>query len=177
MKIADTYEHQLTTQAYGQKPFIEGVEIIELSFHNDDGGNFVELFRLEEGRIAGVKEPFTAKQISASVLTPGTIKAFHIHKKQNDLWYVSPYDRLLVNLRDLREDSPTFNAHVRLVLGGGKNSMLRIPHGVAHGAANAYERNMTLLYATSEQFNPSEPDEHRLPWDAFGAEIWALVKG
>jgi hypothetical protein len=36
---------------------------------------------------------------------------------------------------------------------------------------------MTLIYATSQQFNPTLPDEHRLPWDSFGTDVWDLQKG
>lgn len=177
MKIGTQYQKDVTTQSYTARPAIEGVEIKQLMFHNDDGGNFSELFRLQNGVVEGLDRPFEAKQVSMSVLVPQTIKAFHLHYNQEDFWYVSPYDRLLVNLIDLREDSPTFQNHIRLVMGGGKNLLLRIPNGVAHGAANLYERDMTLIYATSSQFNAEAPDEHRLPWDRFGSEIWDLTRG
>jgi dTDP-4-dehydrorhamnose 3,5-epimerase len=90
---------------------------------------------------------------------------------------VPSYDRLLANFIDVREDSPTYKNHVRLVLGGGRSFVVRIPNGVAHGVANIYQRSMTLFYATSSQFNSADPDEHRLPWDQFGSDIWELVKG
>ncbi len=177
MNIASQYASQMSVQEYGNRPQIEGVEIIQLPFQSDDGGNFSELFRLENGKVEGLKQPFEAKQISMSVIVPKAIKAYHIHKKQEDVWYVAPYDRIIVNLHDLREDSPTFDHHMRLVLGAGKNLILRIPNGVAHGAANMYERNMVLFYATSEQFNVKDADEHRLPWDAFGADKWEITQG
>jgi len=177
MNIGSQFTPHITTQAYGTKPSIEGVEIRQFSFHNDDGGNFSELFRMTHGNVEGWAQPFEARQISLSILTPNTIKAFHLHYQQEDLWYVSPTDRLLINFIDLRADAPTFQNHLRLVLGGGKNVMIRIPQGVAHGVANLYQRNMTLFYATSNQFNPEQPDEHRLPWDHFGTEMWELTKG
>lgn len=177
MQIGSQYQKELTTQSYHKKPGIDGVEIKQLAFHNDDGGNFSELFRTTDGKIEGLDAPFEVRQVSMSVLTPQTIKAYHVHFKQDDLWYVSPYDRLLVNFIDLRKDSPTYQNQIRLVLGGGKNLVARIPAGVAHGAANVYERNMTLIYATSAQFNADEPDEHRLPWDMFGKELWELTRG
>jgi len=177
MQIGSKYQEAITTQSYHAKPGIEGLEIKQLTLHNDDGGNFSEIFRITDGIAEGYQKPFDVRQISMSVLTPTTIKAFHLHYKQEDLWYVPHYDRLIANFIDLREDSPTFQNHVRLVLGGGKGIVVRIPQGVAHGAANVYERNMTLFYATSAQFNPNEPDEHRLPWDQFGTEMWELFKG
>lgn len=177
MKIASQFQKDITTQTYTARPKIEGLEIKQLAFHNDDGGNFSELFRVTDGKIEGLATPFDVRQVSMSVLTPQTIKAYHVHYHQDDLWYVSPYDRILVNFIDLREDSPTFNNKIRMVLGAGKNLAVRIPAGVAHGAANVYERNMTLIYATSDQFNAEDPDERRLPWDFFGSELWELTKG
>lgn len=175
--IAAKYANQLSTQRYGSKPAIEGVEIVQLPLQSDDGGNFSELARMKEGKLIGMKEPFEVHQMSMSVLVPGAIKAFHIHQKQDDVWYVPFYDRLLVNLHDIREGSKTFDAHMRLVMGGGKNFSLRIPKGVAHGVGNLYERHMALFYFTSQHFNPEDPDEHRLPWNAFGAEVWDITKG
>ncbi|MBW7943852.1 dTDP-4-dehydrorhamnose 3,5-epimerase family protein [Patescibacteria group bacterium] len=177
MQIGSQYQKEITTQNYQQKPTIQGVEIKQLAFHNDDGGNFSELFRLTEGKVEGFEVPFEVRQVSMSVLTPQTIKAFHIHYQQEDLWYVPPYDRLLANFIDIREDSPTYQNKMRLVLGGGKSLLVRIPAGVAHGVANIYQRSMTLFYATSAQFNPQQPDEHRLPWDTFGRDLWELTKG
>jgi hypothetical protein len=40
-----------------------------------------------------------------------------------------------------------------------------------------YQHDMMMFYATTEQFNPDEPDEHRLSWDIFGTEVWELNKG
>lgn len=177
MQIDQKYIQQVSRQEYGTKPSIEGVEIIPLAWQSDDGGNFTELARMNGGQVEGVKEVFEAQQVSMSVITPGSIKAFHLHFNQDDLWYTAPTERLIVNLHDVREGSPTFDAHVRLVMGAGKNFLLRIPKGVAHGVANMYDRNMTLFYFTSAKFNLSDPDEQRLPWDAFGKEVWELTKG
>lgn len=177
MQIGSKYQQKVTTQSYSGRPKIEGVELKQLEFHHDDGGNFCEVFRITEGQIEGLGQGFTIRQVSLSILTPGTIKAFHLHYQQEDLWFVPPNDRLLVNLVDLRQESPSYEVAHRLVLGGGKAQLLRIPAGVAHGVANVYERNMSMFYATSKQFNAQQPDEHRLPWDTFGAEIWQLSKG
>lgn len=177
MNISENYSQKVTTQSYGDKSSIEGVELIPLKLHGDDGGNFLELFRLDEGLLQNTTPPFKAQQISLSSMEPGVIKAYHLHQKQEDLWFVPPTHRLLANLHDVRDGSPTFDAHMRVALGGGTAQLLRIPAGVAHGAKNCYNTSMMLIYATSQQFNPSEPDELRLAWDIFGAEVWDLQKG
>lgn len=177
MNIHSHYSNLVTTQSYQRNQAIQDVQLLTPAWHNDDGGNFTEIFRVSEGQIEGLQEPFEVKQVSMSVLAPGTIKAYHLHYQQDDLWYVPPFQRLLVNLHDVREGSPTFDVHQRLTLGGGKNILLRIPKGVAHGIANLYNQDMMMFYATSEQFNPENPDEHRLPWDSFGESVWELTKG
>ncbi len=177
MTIATEYKDSISTQQYGKQAHIAGVELVARALQADDGGNFTEIARIQGGSVEGLSTPFVVQQLSFSVLLPGVVKAYHIHYKQDDLWFVPASHRLLINLHDLREDSPTVNLHERLVLGGGKAQVLRIPAGVAHGAKNAYSSDMFLFYATSEQFSLENPDEQRLPWDHFGADVWELAKG
>jgi dTDP-4-dehydrorhamnose 3,5-epimerase len=177
MSTHSKYVSQVTTQAYGQSSQIEGVQRLPLTLHADDGGNFMEIFRISNEQIEGLDQPFVVRQISLSVMMPGVVKAYHLHEKQDDLWFVPPGNRLLVNLHDVREDSPSFDVHMRLVLGGGQSSLLRVPAGVAHGVGNPYHKAMTLIYATNQQFNPNQPDEQRLPWDAFESDVWSFTKG
>lgn len=177
MQIDPKYQDKLSRQAYTKQDKIDGVEVKELQLHTDDGGNFLEIFRVTDNQVEGLQTPFEARQISLSVMLGGVIKAYHVHKLQDDLWFVPPNHRLLINLHDVRQDSPTFDQHMRFVLGGGKSQLVRIPSGVAHGVKNAYSKPMFLFYATSQQFNAQDPDEHRLPWDVFGSDVWELVKG
>src|SRR5687767_2491587 len=119
MNIASNYAEKLTTQGYVEKTNIDGVELIQLKMFADDGGNFLELFRITDGTLEGTATPFTPRQVSLSIMEPGVTKAYHLHKNQEDLWFVPPQHRLLVNLHDLRDDSSSLDVHKRLVLGGG----------------------------------------------------------
>jgi dTDP-4-dehydrorhamnose 3,5-epimerase len=175
MNIAPDIQAAVSVQDYQQKPRIEGVEVLTPPFHRDDTGNFTELGRLSGGMYQGL-EGFEAKQINISVVLPGVIKAFHFHENQDDLWYVSPYDRLLVNMIDAREGSPTQGEHVRMVLGAGSNTLLRIPAGVIHGAGNLWDQPVNLIYFVTNHFNPQQPDEKRLPWNHFGEEMWQVSR-
>jgi dTDP-4-dehydrorhamnose 3,5-epimerase len=177
MQIAAQYDRVLTVQEYSKKSQIIGVEKIPLQLNVDDGGNFTEVFRMQNGEVTGLQQPFSVAQVSFSVMMPEAVKAYHIHKTQEDLWFVPPSHRLLVNLHDLREGSESFDQHERIVLGGGKATLLRIPNGVAHGAKNCYSEPMYLFYATTTQFDVTAPDEYRLPWDHFGAAVWDIQKG
>src|SRR3954466_11811445 len=88
-------------QDYTAKKRIEGVEIVELKRFNDDGGAMTELGRLDGG-IHKQLPGFTVKQFTYSVLEPLAIKAFHLHTRQTDVWYVPPSDKLLLVLADFR---------------------------------------------------------------------------
>jgi dTDP-4-dehydrorhamnose 3,5-epimerase len=165
-------------QSYGPAPAIDGVTLIPLARHADDGGNLTELARLADGRAAGL-EGFTVRQVNYSELAPGAIKAFHLHVRQTDVWYVPPGDRMLVVLLDVRQGSPTEGVRMRLMLGDGVSRLLRIPPGVAHGVRNLGPATGRIIYLTDVQFSaePSTCDEGRLPWDFAGADVWEITRG
>jgi len=176
-EIAAAYRDRITTQDYAARPRIDGVQIVDLRRFVEDGGSFCELGRLDEkGELIGLAG-FRPNQMNASEMLPGTIKAFHLHYHQEDAWFVSPSQRLLVGLADLREGSKTQGATMRLVLGDGRAQLLYIPRGVAHGVANVWSDRATILYFVNQQFDATDPDERRLPWDLLGAEFWDIQKG
>ena len=165
-------------QDYGAKKRIEGVEIVELKRFNDDGGSMTELGRLDQG-VHKQLPGFVVRQVNYSVLEPLAIKAFHLHDRQTDVWYVPPSDKLLLVLADVRQGSATENQVMRVVLGDGNSRLVRIPPGVAHGCKNLRTASPTaILYFVDVQFSiDAECDEGRLPWDHFGAEIWEVERG
>jgi len=171
-------KRSFSVQNYGPTAPIEGVELIELKRHHDDGGAMTELGRLSDGKpeaIAG----FALRQINYSEVEPGVIKAFHLHARQTDVWFVPPSDRMLVVLIDVRKGSKTEGVKRRLMLGNGSSRLLRIPPGVAHGARNLGAATARIIYFTDLHFSP-EPatcDEGRLPWDFAGSDIWEPARG
>jgi dTDP-4-dehydrorhamnose 3,5-epimerase-like enzyme len=167
-------------QDYGPRPRIDGVTIVELTRFADDGGSMTELARLDDAQpqAAGLGG-FTVRQINYSEIEPGAIKAFHLHARQTDVWYVPPSDRCLVILFDVRAGSPTEGVSQRLVLGAGASRLVRIPPGVAHGVRNLGPATARLIYFVDQQFtaDPATCDEGRLPWDYLGREIWEATRG
>jgi dTDP-4-dehydrorhamnose 3,5-epimerase len=168
---------QYAKQDYSPKTPIEGVEIVELKRFNDDGGAMTELGRLQGGAHAQLPG-FEVKQINYSVLEPQAIKAFHLHDRQTDVWYVPPSDKMLLILGDVRAGSPTEGAIMRFVIGDGRSRLIRIPPGVAHGVRNLRPADPgQIIYFVDVQFSADdECDEGRLPWDHFGAELWEVSK-
>jgi dTDP-4-dehydrorhamnose 3,5-epimerase len=175
-ELDDRAGQHLSTQDYSKKPTIEGVKLIELRQFIDDGGLFLEVARLTNGALEGI-EGFTPRQVSYSQVLPGAIKAFHLHLEQEDVWFVPPYDRLLIGLHDVRKDSASHGVTMRFVMGSGVPRLLVIPRGVAHGCANLGQTPAQILYFVNQQFNPTAPDEHRLPWDFLGEDFWELTRG
>jgi dTDP-4-dehydrorhamnose 3,5-epimerase-like enzyme len=167
-----------SVQTYGPGPRIEGVEIVELTRHADDGGSMTELARLAGGRVEGLAG-FEARQVNYSEIEPGVIKAFHLHARQTDVWYVPPTDRMLVVLVDVRKGSKTEGARMRMTLGSGAARLLRIPAGVAHGARNLAPVTGRIIYLVDVQFSPDPTacDEGRLPWDYAGSSVWEVARG
>jgi dTDP-4-dehydrorhamnose 3,5-epimerase len=175
--IGEKYRPAVSTQEYGRRTPIEGVQILELRHMVDDGGSFAELIRLDEqGRLLQIPH-FQVRQSSYSLVLPGAIKAFHLHYNQEDLWFVPPTDRLVMGLVDLRAGSPTYEQTMRFVLGGSKAQLLYIPRGVAHGCANLGNTPSTILYFVNQHFDLNAPDEHRLPWDFLGESFWQITQG
>ena len=134
---------------------IKDVMVKELVRHKDERGFFEELIRKSDGFF---KEGFG--QLSHSFMYPGIIKAWHIHQKQIDWWYVSR-GNLQVALCDLRKDSPTYKKINQFLLGEqNDNIVLKIPAGVAHGC-KADKQEAELFYVTSSTYDPKE--EGRIP--------------
>ncbi|MHC4811455.1 MAG: dTDP-4-dehydrorhamnose 3,5-epimerase family protein [Planctomycetota bacterium] len=178
MEINKKAQDSFSYQDYSVTPRIDGVEIVDLKRFNDDGGAITELGRLTAGA-HGQLPGFECKQINYSEIGPGAIKAYHMHQRQTDVWYVPPRDKLLLVLHDARKGSPTEGATMRFVLGDGTNRLVRIPPGVAHGTRNLGTSTGCIIYMVDLHFSaaPGSCDEGRLPWDHLGADIWEVTRG
>ena len=136
---------------------IAGVVFKELCTHTDERGFFREIIRVTDAFFA---EGFG--QWSHSVMYQGVTKAWHIHQRQTDWWYVAT-GVLKVALHDLREDSPTRGETMELLMGDNLPArVLKVPPGVAHGC-KAVGGPVHLFYITSHTYDPS--DEGRIAYD------------
>jgi dTDP-4-dehydrorhamnose 3,5-epimerase len=164
--VGPAYRDALSAQSY-EKSQLDGVRLLDLKLLSDEGGDFCEIARfLQNGALSDF-----------SLMEPGAIKAWHLHRLQDDLWFVPPAERLLVGLLDVRDSSRTYQTHLRLTMGAGKPQCLFIPRGVAHGVANLGLVPATILYLVNQVFNSADPDEHRLPYDLLGADFWQIRPG
>jgi dTDP-4-dehydrorhamnose 3,5-epimerase len=136
---------------------IEGVVIHQLKTNTDERGFFREIIRNNDEFF---KEGFG--QWSHSMMFQGVAKAWHIHKKQIDWWYVVG-GVLKVALHDTRKDSKTYKETMDFFLGDHQQgAVVRIPPGVAHGC-KVIQGPAHLLYVTSNTYDPT--DEGRIPYN------------
>ena len=136
---------------------IDGVVLKSLETHRDERGFFREIVRVKDDFF---EEGFG--QWSHSLMYPGVIKAWHIHNKQTDWWYVCT-GVLKIVLYDKRPKSATYRQSLEMMLGDGyEPSILKIPPGVAHGC-KCMSGPANLFYITSRTYDPE--DEGRIPHD------------
>lgn len=170
--IDEKIRSKVYTQDYSPKALIDGVKVIQLKHAVGEEGDFSELLRLNEKGEVDEIPGFSVHQINRSTQFPNSIKAWHMHFKQDELWYVPEESHLLAGLWDLRKASKSHGMMNRIVLGGSTHRLLYIPKGVAHGSANFSKNLGVIIYFMNGQFNKDNPDEQRLPWDSVGAEFW-----
>lgn len=171
-EIDATIKSKVYTQSYSTKPTIDGVKIVELKEMSGEDSDFSELMRISPSGESTQFPGFHIQQINRSTQIPGSIKAWHLHLIQDEVWYVPDESRLLTGLWDVRENSPTKGATMRIPMGAGTRRMICIPHGIAHGSANLTTETSVIIYFMNNQFDIKNPDEHRIPWDSLGAEFW-----
>ncbi len=136
---------------------IDGVVLKDLDTHQDERGFFREIIREPDDCF---QEGFG--QWSHSLMYLGVIKAWHIHKKQTDWWYVGT-GVLKVVLYDKRPKSSTYRQTMEIILGDNQEAgVLKVPPGVAHGC-KCLSGPANLFYITSHTYDPE--DEGRIPHD------------
>lgn len=144
----------------GAADLIDGVVLKRFELWPDDRGYFLEVARMGQDLAAGFQQQST--QVSAALSYPGTIKAFHFHRRQTDLW-VPAVGMLQVALVDLRPQSPTFGRKNTFYVGSLKSWQVLIPPGVGHGYKVVGDGPATLVYVTNQLYDPQ--DEGRIPYN------------
>ena len=152
---------------------IEGVNIIDLLVNEDDRGSLTVVARaVQDSRPNGVIETFGEVYVVCDPVRH-TIRAFHKHHKMWDYFCILSGSAKFV-LRDDRPESESYNEMMTIVTSGRKPRLLTIPPGVFHGWMSL-EDNTMMLSIADVIYNPSAPDEVRVPPESFG-DVWT-VKG
>ena len=172
---------EFARKAYDKKASIEGVSVAPLRRHVDDRGLFLETYRRSATHLGteSLAEFFTGvdvAQINYSLVTAEDhVKGLHFHLKQSDVWFCPPPFKLKVVMLDVRKGSPTAGVAQVVVLGDGRDALVRIPPGVAHG----YRPLTTpcgLFYVVTKCFDLADPDEYRVAWDHPAVrDLWTVA--
>ncbi len=138
---------------------IDGIVIKQLKRHADERGYLMEMLRSDDDMFDRFGQSYVAMNY------PGVVRAWHYHKKQDDLW-VCVVGMIKAVVYDSREDSPTFGEVNEFFMGDNNPILLRIPVGTMHGYKTISDGPSLLVNFPTELYNRKEPDEFRKPYDS-----------
>lgn len=141
---------------------LEQVLLIKPTVYRDDRGEFLEVFRENLLREAGISVNFVQDNLSKS--KKHTVRGLHYQlppSSQVKLVMV-PHGTIQDVAVDMRENSPTFGKHVSTELSSENRHMLFIPAGFAHGFA-VLSDEATIYYKCNDYYNKEL--ERGVRWD------------
>jgi dTDP-4-dehydrorhamnose 3,5-epimerase len=127
------------------------VRVIPLRFHADARGWF-----LEARRESWLDRPTVQTNVSFS--RRGVIRGLHYHERGQDDLFVCLTGRARVVVLD-RESGQTFTTDI----GDDNPAAVYIPGRYAHGFEALTD--VLFCYHVTEEYDPSDPDEHDIPWN------------
>lgn len=137
---------------------IDGVWVKDLRFIPDERGRLIEILRSDE-------EGFVKfGQVYMTTTYPGVVKAWHLHKAQDDNFCCLKGTVKLV-MYDARDDSPTKGTINELFIGDHNPKLVKVPPGVYHGWKCISEDEAIVLNVPTEPYNHEAPDEYRAAWN------------
>jgi dTDP-4-dehydrorhamnose 3,5-epimerase len=144
---------------------IKGVEIHPLRQIPDERGKVMHMLRRDDPWFGEFGE------IYFSVVFPGAIKAWHLHKRMT-LNYAVPSGRIKLVLYDDRDDSPTRGELQEIFTGEDSYALITVPPGVWNGfkgvgAAPAIVANCATVPHDPDEIVRMDPFSEKIPyrWD------------
>lgn len=128
---------------------IEGVVVVPLKQIPDERGKIMHMLRCDD--------PYFKKfgEIYFSVVYPGVIKGWHIHKKMT-LNYAVISGMIKLVLYDTRENSSTKGELVELFIGEDNYVLVQIPPGITNGFKGIGIKPAIVANCATEPHNPDE---------------------
>lgn len=148
---------------------IDGVSIIPLKTILDERGMVRHMLKCSDPHFHGFGE------IYFSVIFPGAIKAWHVHRKM-ELNYAVISGNIKLVLYDARKNSPTYKGIQEIFMGEDNYVLVSVPPHVVNGfKAIGNEKAIVANCATL----PHDPDEiERLdPFDSAIGYSWDIRHG
>jgi glucose-1-phosphate thymidylyltransferase len=129
----------------------ERTHVIPLRRFDDPRGWLVEI-----ARTTNLPKPI--RQTNVSFSRQGTIRGLHFHERGQDDLFVCLQGCARVVALD-RDTGETFCEDI----GDDNFAAVYVPGNLAHGFEALTD--VLMLYHVSEEYDPSDPDEHGVPWD------------
>lgn len=130
---------------------VEGVHLIPLRRYEDERGWFVEVRR--ESWL-----PKRTRQTNVSFSRRGTIRGLHYHARGQDDLFACLTGTARVVVLDLASGETLCED-----IGEENPLAIYIPGHHAHGFEALTD--LVFSYHVTEEYDPSDPDEHGIPWD------------
>ncbi|MBI4538005.1 MAG: dTDP-4-dehydrorhamnose 3,5-epimerase family protein [Gemmatimonadetes bacterium] len=148
---------------------IAGVLIQPLRQIPDERGKVMHMLRRDDPWFEQFGE------IYFSMVYPGAVKGWHVHKRMT-LNYAVVVGRIKLVLYDDREDSPTRGQLQEIFAGEDNYVLVRVPPGVWNGFKGLGVGSAIVANCASEPHDPEEimridPFSPRIPYD------WSLKPG
>ncbi|MFC1904255.1 dTDP-4-dehydrorhamnose 3,5-epimerase family protein [Chloroflexota bacterium] len=142
---------------------IKGVFVKQLSQITDERGKIMHMLRADEPHFEQFGE------IYFSVVYPGVVKAWHIHKEMT-LNYAVISGMIKLVLYDPREDSQTKGEIQELFIGEDNYALVKIPAGVYNGFKGigtkpAIVANCATIPHRPDEIERLEPFNNDIPYD------------
>lgn len=133
---------------------IKDVYIIEPKKYGDNRGYFMETYKSDDFKEAGLCYDFVQDNQSKS--KKGVLRGLHFQKKFPQAKLVRCIDGEVFDVCvDLRKDSPTYGKWEGVVLSAEKGNQFMIPRGFAHGFLVLSE-SATFCYKCDELYHPED---------------------
>ncbi len=148
---------------------IQGVDFHPLKQIPDERGRVMQMLRRDDPWFERFGE------IYFSVVYPGVVKGWHLHKVMT-LNYAVIVGRIKLVLYDEREDSPTRGKLQEIFAGEDNYCLITVPPNVWNGFKGLGVEPAILANCATEPYDPSEivrsdPFSDRIPYD------WKLKHG
>ncbi|MBD0330724.1 MAG: dTDP-4-dehydrorhamnose 3,5-epimerase family protein [Thermoleophilia bacterium] len=129
---------------------IEGVQVLPLRRFADERGWLVEVARASA-------LPKRVRQTNLSFSRQGVIRGLHYHERGQDDLFVCVQGTARVVVLD-RAGGEAWSVDV----GDDHPAAVYVPGRHAHGFEALTD--VLMLYHVTEEYDPSDPDEHGIPW-------------
>jgi dTDP-4-dehydrorhamnose 3,5-epimerase len=144
-----------------RRPYVrDRIDVIPLRRFGDDRGWLTEVARQRT-------LPRRAQQTNVSFSRQGTIRGLHYHERGQDDLFVCMQGRARIVALN-RETGETFCEDI----GEDNLAAVYVPGNLAHGFEALTD--VLMLYHVTEEYDPSNPDEHGVPWnDPRVVDLWS----